>query len=174
MAGDSQRLVRVGKVTKAHGIRGEVMVRPDEPDSTTLLSQKAAFLKAPGREPELVAIASARSAHEAWLVRFEGCADRTAAEAYAGREVLLPRESLPELEEGEFYVEDLLGMQVRSPAGAVLGKVVEVVDAGAVPVLEIQGPRRFQVPLADTFVRSVDVAAGVVLLEPPEEEQGGE
>jgi hypothetical protein len=48
----------------------------------------------------------------------------------------------------------------------VLGKVVEVVDAGAVPVLEIQGPRRFQVPLADTFVRSVDVAAGVVLLEP--------
>lgn len=173
MAGDSQRLVRVGKVTKAHGIRGEVMVRPDDPDSTTLLSQKAAFLKAPEREVELVSISSVRAAHEAWLVRFEGCEDRTTAEAYAGREVLLSREVLPELEEGEFYLEDLLGLQVKGPSGEALGKVVEVVDAGAVPVLEIQGQRRFQVPLADTFVRRIDVEGGVVELTPPEEEEGG-
>ncbi|MGC4115417.1 MAG: ribosome maturation factor RimM [Myxococcales bacterium] len=173
MAGDSQRLVRVGKVTKAHGIRGEVLVRPDDPESTSLLSQKAAFLKAPDREVELIAISSVRTTHEAWLVRFEGCEDRTTAEAYAGREVLLSRESLPELEEGEFYAEDLLGLEVKSPAGEVLGKVVEVIDSGGVPVLEIQGQRRFQVPLADTFVHSIDVAAGVVQLVPPEEDEGG-
>ena len=159
----------------AHGIRGEVLVRPDDPTSTTLLSRKAAFLKAPEREVELVSIATARPTHEAWLVRFEGCEDRTTAEAYAGREVLLPRDSLPELEEGEFYAEDLLGLQVRSSAGEALGKVVEVVDAGAVPVLEVEGEgrRRFQVPLVDTFVRSIDLEAGVVQVDPPEEEEGG-
>ncbi|HEY3446986.1 MAG TPA: ribosome maturation factor RimM [Myxococcales bacterium] len=181
MAGDSQRLARVGRVSKAHGIRGEVMVRPDDPESTTLLSQKAAFLKAPDREVELVPIESVRTAHEAWLVRFEGCDDRTTAEAYVGREVLLPRESLPQLDEGEFYAEDLVGLQVTSTSGEVLGKVVEVIDAGGVPVLEIQGQRRFQVPLADTFVKAIDLKAGVVQLDPPvegdeveeEKEEGG-
>jgi len=173
MPGDSQRLVRVGRITKAHGIRGEVMVRPDDSTSTSLLSQSSVFLRMSGEEARPACIEASRPAHEAWLVRFEGCEDRTAAEKYVGLEVLLPRGCLPELEEGEFYADDLLGLQVRSVDGADLGKVMEVIDAGAVPVLEIVGDRRFQVPLADTFVRAIDLEAGIIEVVPPEEEEGG-
>ncbi|MBI5545854.1 MAG: 16S rRNA processing protein RimM [Deltaproteobacteria bacterium] len=170
MADDPQRLVRLGKVTRAHGIRGEVTVRPDQADSSSLFAFEEVFLKASDGEPERVKIDAARTAHESWLVRFAGCLDRTAAERLAGREVLVPRESLPPPGEGEFYADDLVGLEVRSADGQVLGKVVRLFDAGAVPVLEIEGPRSFQVPLVDTFVRKIDVAAGVVEVEAPEEE----
>lgn len=170
MADDSLDLVRVGRIAKAHGIQGEVVVRPDAAGSASLLTQQAAFLKPRDGEPERVEIASARTMHEAWLVRFAGCEDRTAAEKLAGREVWLPREALPALGEGEFYVEDLIGSEVRSVSGERLGEVVEVIETGAVPILEIQGDRRFQVPLVDTFVKEIDVEDGVVVVEAPVEE----
>jgi len=173
MAGDPQRLVRIGKIAKAHGIRGEVVVRPDEKTSTSLLNQKEAWLKAEGGEAVKVAIVSARTTHEAILVWFAGCPDRTAAEKLAGREVLLPRERLPQTDEGEFYADDLVGLAVQSPGGVALGKVAAVVEAGVgMPaVLEIEGPTKsFEVPLVDTFVKRIDIEAGLLVIEPPEED----
>ena len=172
MALDPKRLVRIGTIAKAHGLRGEVIVRPDDPESTTLLTQKEAWLKAKGAEAEPMEIETARTAHEAVLMRFKGCLDRTQAEKLAGREVLLPRERLPETEEGEFYAEDLVGLAVQSPDGTELGKVAEVVETrpGVPAVLEIEGPKSFQVPLVDTFVKRIDIVAGVIVVEAPEEE----
>jgi 16S rRNA processing protein RimM len=170
MAGDPHRLLRVGKIVRAHGIHGEVTVRPDEASSTTLLSQKDAFLKAPSGRVELVVIEAARTAHQAVLMRFAACPDRTAAEKLVGREVLLPRDRLPDLEPGEFYAEDLVGLAVTSVAGERLGTVERVSDAGGVPVLEVVGSKAFQVPLVDSFVKKVDVEVGVIVVEPPEEE----
>lgn len=169
MPSDPQRFVRIGKIARAHGIRGEVAVRLEEPSSTTLLMQKAVWLKADG-EPEPAEIETARAAHGGLLVRFVGCYDRTAAEKLAGREVWLPRACLPKPQDGEYYVADLVGLEARSPAGVALGKVVEVVDTGGVPVLEIEGDRRFQIPLVETFVQRIDLEAGLAVLEVPEEE----
>lgn len=170
MPGDPQRLVRIGRIAKAHGIRGEVTIRPDEPDSTSLLEQEEVWLKAGQGDPERFEIEQARPAHQAILVRFVGFEDRTAAETLAGREVWLPRDRLEELEEGEFYADDLVGLKAVAPEGAELGRVVAVEDHGAVPILEIQGARRFQVPLVETFVRRIDLEAGVVEIVAPEEE----
>ena len=174
MAADPKRLLRIGRVVKAHGLRGEVSVRPDVADSTTLLSQKGAWLRAKGGEPGFVEIESARTAHEAILVRFKGCADRTAAELLCGREVLLPREFLPEPDPGEFYAADLIGLAVvRSQGGGeALGKVVDAHETGGAPVLEIEREpgNSLQVPLADTFVKRIDLAAGVIEIELPQED----
>lgn len=169
MASDPQRLVRIGKIVRAHGIRGEVSVKPDESGSTTLLDQPHAWLK--GRDGELrqVAIETARAAHEVCLIRFANCPDRTAAEKLAGTEVFLRRECLPEPEADEFYADDLVGLRVESVSGEELGRVAGVFDGGAVPVLEVEGRRSLQVPMADTFVKRVDVAAGVVVIETPED-----
>jgi 16S rRNA processing protein RimM len=164
------RMVRVGVVARAHGVRGEVEVRLDEPSSTSLLGQKEVWLRSHGREPEPREVASVRAAHEAVLLRLDGVSDRDAAAALRGSEVLLPRERLPALGEGEHYVADLLGLVARNPAGRVLGKVVEVGGTDEVAVLVVKGAREWQVPMADLFVRRIDVEAGEVVLEPPEED----
>jgi len=169
LIGDPQRLVRIGKIARAHGIRGEVAIKPDESGSTTLLTQPRAWLKWRDGRVEPVEIASARTVNEGWLVRFANCPDRTAAEKFGGVEVFLPRECLPELEDGEFYADDLVGLRVESVSGEDLGKVTQVFDGGAVPVLEVEGRRSLQIPLVDTFVKRVDQVAGVVVVETPEE-----
>jgi 16S rRNA processing protein RimM len=172
MSADPHRLVRIGRVSKAHGIHGEVSIRPDVPDSTTLLTQKGAWLKPRVGAAEFVEIDSARTAHEAILVRFKACADRTAAEALCGREVLLSRECLPEPDAGEFYAADLVGLAVQSEDGRALGVVFQAVETGGVPVLEIKkGEQSFQVPLADTFVKRIDIEAGVIVIVEPEPEE---
>lgn len=164
-----ERLVRIGAIAKAHGLRGEVAVRPDEPGSQTLLAQKQVYLRCPKGSPEVREIASVRSAGPVLLVRLAGVEDRTAAERLAGCEVLLPRTSLPPAAEGEFYASDLVGLKAVSVEGDALGRVREVFDAGAAPVLVIEGRLELQIPLAEPFVSRVDLDAGEIVVVPPEE-----
>jgi len=168
MSGKSDELRRIGVIARAHGIRGEVRVRTDEPASPALLSARQVHVRR-DEKTETRDIASARAAGDAVLVMFEGIADRTEAEKLAGSEVLVPRSSLPKTEDGEFYAADLIGLVAVSPEGVALGKVVGLYDAGAVPVLEVEGERRYEVPLVEVFVKRIDLSAGQIVLEPPEE-----
>src|SRR5690348_11017533 len=97
----------VGRIARAHGIRGELAVRVDDPQSSVLLEVKAVRLAGEERDR---AILGARAAHTEVLLRLEGVADRTAAELLKGREVQVPREALPPAPEGEFYYTDLVGL----------------------------------------------------------------
>jgi 16S rRNA processing protein RimM len=166
----AEKRVRIGRVARAHGIRGEVAVVPDEPGSTTLLSLKQVWLGRSGSALELRAVRSARMMSGATLVQFEGSDDRTAAEAMRGLEVLVERGWLPELEPGEYYAADLVGLNVRNERGEKLGTVAGIYDAGAVPVLEIDGERSLQVPLAEAFVKRIDLAAAEIVIAPPLDE----
>jgi 16S rRNA processing protein RimM len=168
MADLPERLVRIGVIVRAHGIRGELSVRLDEPGSRTLLSQKQVWLRsAGGIEPRAVVGARPGSSH--LLLRLAGVEDRSAAEGLRGTELLVPRASLPPVEEGEYYVADLVGLRVVDAQGAELGRVESVFEAGAAPVLEIGGDREWQLPLAEPFIKRVDLAGGVLVVEPPEE-----
>lgn len=163
------RLIRVGVVARPHGIRGELLVRLDVPGSRTLLDSKRLFLRAPTGVPELREFVSVRPIGQNVILRLPDVDDRTAAEGFAGYEVLLARDWLPATEEGEYYIADLVGLRVVGSDGVQLGRVKSVFDAGAAPVLEIAGEREWQVPLAEPFVKRVDIAAGELVVEPPEE-----
>ncbi|MFN7135672.1 MAG: ribosome maturation factor RimM, partial [Myxococcales bacterium] len=138
MAADEKpRWVRIGRVARPHGIRGELLIRADDPDSTSLLDQDELFLRDEKGAVEKRRIASARVHRGDYRIVLEGLDDRDAAEALKGREVLLDRGALPDIEADEFYVADLVGLEVVGPEGG-LGRVARVLDTGGVPILEVR------------------------------------
>ena len=147
--------LEVGRIAKAHGLRGEVVVSLVTDYPEVRLARGSRLWAA---EQELVVVA-ARPHQERWLVQFEGVADRTAAERLAGRPLLGEQLDDPEA----LWVHELIGSRVVEEAtGADRGRVVSVVANPAHELLELDSGAL--VPIV--FVRSCE--AGVTLVAVPE------
>jgi 16S rRNA processing protein RimM len=110
-----------------------------------------------------------RPYRKGWLVRFEGVEDRTEAELLLGRYVLVPSAELGGLEEGEVFYHQLLGLEVETVAGEVVGRVREVYETEPDHMLEVKGEGRVHlIPFARRIVRMLDVEAGRLVIDPPE------
>lgn len=159
-------LVAIGKIVRPHGIRGELRVQLFNPDSEILeIVQEVHVKTADGAERVMRIDDSRPVAGAAALLTLEGVLDRNDAEAMRGATVSVPRASLPAPEEGEFYVHDILGAVAVLTDGTEVGKVVEHLSYPTTEVLVIQGAgRRYEVPLVQDFVLSVDPAARRVVL----------
>ena len=158
-------LVELGRVTRPHGIRGEVRVQLHWAGSDTLEQVREVTL-CRGQEPVGVRrIEAARRADKAVLLRFEGVRDRDGAEALRGLAVCVPRESLPSPDEGEYYLCDLVGAKVVAPSG-IIGEVTEVRVHPSVDTLVIRSPegKVFEQVIAEPWIVSVDTAGKVVEL----------
>lgn len=114
-------------------------------------------------------ILSARRADKAVLLRLEGVGDRDAAEALRGSTVSVPRSALEEPAEGEYYLSDLVGAEVRGPEGRI-GEVVEVRVHPSVDSLVIRAEdgRLLEQAIAEPWIESVDAASKVVVLSSTE------
>lgn len=163
----------VGHVTRAHGIKGEVLVAPltDREEAVFLPGSEMLLGDADGEledDAPLVTVASARPYRRGWLVRFEGVDDRTAAETMVRRYLLVPAEALGPLEEGEVYYHQLLGMVVVTVTGEEVGRVREVYETEPAHLLEVAGAGRTHlIPFVERIVREIDVERGRLVIEPP-------
>src|SRR5690606_17388800 len=102
------------------------------------------------------------------LVKFEGLDDRTAVEPLAGRYILMPLEKLAPLEEGEVYYHQLLGAEVVTVEGQVVGRVREVFETEPAHLLEVQGDEKVHlIPFTERIVKEVDVERKRLVIEPP-------
>ena len=115
--------VVVGIATKAHGIRGEVVVQPrsDNPDRWV---RGAVVLDERGERYTIVGV---RGSGSGLLVRFEGVHDRTAAESFRGRTFVVPVSWLPDLPDGEYWPHQLDGLAVVTESGRSLGAIGDVI-----------------------------------------------
>jgi 16S rRNA processing protein RimM len=116
--------VVVGRITKAHGLRGEVTVQvfSDNPDR---FAEGARVYLEDGRELRVLA---SRWTGSRLLVVFEGVVDRDAADRLRGRSLVVPRSMLPELPDGEYWPHELIGCEVVTEAGRSLGRVSDVIE----------------------------------------------
>jgi 16S rRNA processing protein RimM len=154
----------VGRVTRAHGIRGEIAVKSDRPHDSVLLHVKKVHLLGEQNDRE---VRSARAVDREVLLRLSDVPDRTAAEALRGKEVQVRREDFPPADEGEFYFTDLVGLEAFDPSGKPLGKLQQVWETGPVPVLVIgEGEHEVLVPFAESFVK-VDLPGKRLVVQPP-------
>lgn len=163
-------LLELGFISRAHGLRGELAVRPFDPGSQTLSTVDRVRIRTrAGVEKDLV-LESLRPTPKEDIVAFEGVESRTEAEGLVGSTVFVFREDLEPPEEGEFFQGDLLGLSAVDEAGTPLGKVEEIWATGEVPNLVIRGAGRQElvVPFADEFVPTVDLAAQRIVIRPPE------
>jgi 16S rRNA processing protein RimM len=167
------RLV-AGRVVRAHGLRGEVVVdvRSDQADRRFAPGTVLATEPDRGR----LTVTAARRHHDRLLVRFDGVADRDAAEALRGTDLLVdvtaeltgPGEAAETGGAGAWFVVELVGCEVTDTAGRPLGRVGGVVPSPAHDLLVVvHGGREVLVPFVGPLVPVVDVAARRVVVDPP-------
>ena len=165
----SDALLMVGRVAGAFGIKGEVRITSFTADPMALVDYKT-LLREDG-SPALTLLAG-RVAKGGVVVRTKEIETREQAEAARGLRLYIPRDQLPETEdEDEFYVADLVGLDVVSAEGEALGRVKSVHDFGAGDLLEIEPPQgpSWWLPFTREAVPEVSISERRVVAVKPEE-----
>jgi 16S rRNA processing protein RimM len=161
--------VAVGRIGPARGVRGDVFVEPWTDDPAERFAAGSVLCTEPAVAGPLT-VESANLGGSKLVVQFAGVVDRAAAEALRGVRLVVPAGDRPPLDDpDEFYASDLVGLIARTVSGVELGPVRDVLDlAGAdYLVLDVGGHEKL-VPFVAAIVPTVDVAGGVVVLDPPE------
>lgn len=160
--------ILVGMIARAHGLGGEVVVESwsDAPGRFAPGSALTAVLPS-GTSARLV-VGSMRPFQKRLLVRFEGIATRTEAEALHGADLTVARGEVQPDSEGRRYRFELIGLTARTRTGETLGTVADVFATGSNDVYVIQGPRgELLLPALADVILEVDVAAGTITVAPP-------
>jgi 16S rRNA processing protein RimM len=168
VSGSPKPRILLGRISGAHGIRGEVVIHtytaaPEDIGTYGPLLDKSGA--------QSFRIRSARVTTKGGVVaRLEGISDRNAAEVLKGVELYVDRDKLPQAAEGEFYHADLVGLAAVDPQGKRIGEIVAVQNYGAGDLLEIRltGAGKTElVPFTEATVPEVDIAAGRVVVAMP-------
>jgi 16S rRNA processing protein RimM len=158
------RLVLLGRIGAAHGLRGEVVVQSFAANPLDLKAYGALTDKDGKRTFE---IATLRQAGKGLIGRIKGVNDRTAAEALRGAELHVERAKLPPAKDGDYYLADLIGLSAHAPDGALIGEVVDVPNYGGGDLIEIKpeaGGETLLLPFTRACVPAVDIAGGRILV----------
>jgi 16S rRNA processing protein RimM len=165
----------VGRVRRAHGIRGEVVVE-------TLTDAPAAIFAAGRRvfagtrdgdvAPDQRELHVKRSSpfKGGWIVAFEGIDDRSTAEMWRDRTLLLPESEVDPPGQDELFIHDLVGMRVVHVTGTDIGEVTEIFELPQGFVMEVKRDARAPVllPYDEQTVRAVDAERRVIEVDPVE------
>jgi 16S rRNA processing protein RimM len=164
----------VGRVVKAHGISGEVIVeiRTDDPAARFA---PGSTLRAKGSRDDglerTYVVADAREHGGRLLVRLDGVADRDAADALRGSLFVIDSEDLPPIDEPDtYYDHQLEGLLVRTTDGRDIGTVAEVLHTAAGELLAVNraDAGELLVPFVSAIVTSVSLESRVIEIDPPE------
>ncbi len=182
MSAPKSDLVYLGVVTGARGLKGEVRLKSYTSDPARI-GDYGPLTDGEGRQTFHLRVTG--GAKDRVFARFDGVEDRDAADALKGLALHVPRTALPDPDEDEFYLADLIGLRAEhsdAPDNEILGTVKAVHDFGAGPVLEISdgGSGDILIPFTRDAVPVVDIARGRLLvaaapgLIEPADDAGGE
>ncbi|MFO7549061.1 MAG: ribosome maturation factor RimM [Acidimicrobiia bacterium] len=153
----------VGRIGRPHGLAGEVAVwsESDDPERFRPGSELRAG------DEELV-VASSRIEEGRLFIRFEGVSDRPGVELLRGTLLTVEAEARRELDEDEFWPDELVGMAVRTVAGTPVGVVVDVVEGPAQDRLVIEAASgRVEIPFVRALVPEVSRDGRQIVVDPP-------
>lgn len=140
MSTGTEDYFRVGVIANTHGIRGEVKVYPTTQDPSRFQNMKEIILDT-GEEKKVLQVASARFFKNLVILKFKGIDSINDIEKYKGMDLLVTRENAIPLEEGEYYIADVIGAKVITDTGEEFGELKDVLQTGAndVYVVEHEG-----------------------------------
>ena len=161
----------VARIGAAHGVRGAVKLWTFTQDPLAVKRYGPLTTKDGARQLE---ISDVRAAKDHLVATFKGIATRNDAERLNGIELYVPREKLPDTDDGEYYHADLIGLTAVNAADEPLGCVVGIHNFGAGDIIEIAPPKgaTLLLPFTNAVVPTVDLAGGRVVIEVPEEIEG--
>ena len=155
--------LRVGVIASTHGIRGEVKVFPTT-DSAGRFSQIKSVILDTGKEELELKIAGVKFFKKFAILKFEGIDNINDIEKYKGKELYVMRENAQKLGRNEYFVADLIGLEVTEDSGRKLGTLKDVMETGAndVYVVEMEDKRELLIPAIRQCILDVDMEAGIM------------
>lgn len=151
--------LRVGVITTTHGLRGEVKVFPTTDDPGRFKELKMVFLDT-GKELLPLELEGVKFFKQLAILKFKGIDDINEIEKYRGKDLLIHREDAVELEEGEYFIFDLIDSTVYTEDGKELGTLIEIMTTAAndVYVVKTLAGKELLIPSIKECILDVDVA----------------
>jgi 16S rRNA processing protein RimM len=167
MSDNGDKLVCVGAIAGAFGVRGEARIKSFCAEPEAIASYGPLATEDGARE---FTLRITRAVKGGFAARLSGVTTREAAQALKGTRLYADRARLPSLPDDEFYHADLIGLTVLDTGGVEIGRVRAIHDHGAGDMLEVTGPggQMVLIPFTRAAVPTVDLAAGRIVADPPE------
>ncbi|MCR1840816.1 ribosome maturation factor RimM [Murimonas intestini] len=158
-----EQFFQIGVISSTHGLKGEVKVYPTTEDPKRFEVIRDVILDT-GKEQINLEIERVKYFKQFVIVKFRGIDDINDIEKYKGRSLLVTRENATPLEEGEFYVADLIGLEVVTEDGSSYGHLVDVMETGAndVYVIERSDGKEILVPAIKQCILDTDIDKGIM------------
>ena len=168
----SDELIIVGRVRKSHGLRGDLVVESitDDPDGVFASGRRlvaGTVAGDPAKDRPELTIVSAQPFKGGFIVHFDEIADRSIADTWRDRYLLVPASELEPLGDDEVYVHDLLGMRVELSSGETVGTVEQLYELPQGLTLDVRRDKGTVLVPYDRVVTSVDRDARVIRIDPP-------
>lgn len=154
---------QVGVITSTHGIRGEVKVFPTTDDPRRFKRLKEVILDT-GKERPVLEIEGVKFFKQFVILKFKGLDNINDVEQYRRMPLLVPRKNAVRLAKDEYFVADLIGLEVRDEDGGRIGCLQDVIETGANDVydIDLDDGRKLLLPAIRQCVLEVDVEAGFI------------
>ena len=153
-----EKLLQVGVISSTHGVRGEVKVFPTTDDAKRFKKLKQVILDT-GREHLTLEIEGVKFFKQFVIVKFKGIDNINDIEKYKGKSLFVDREHAVKLRKDEYFIADMIGMQVYTEDGALFGQLKDVLETGANDVYIIQSSEHGEVliPAIKQCILDVDI-----------------
>ena len=154
-------MLQVGVITQTHGVRGEVKVFPTTDDVNRFKKLKQVILDT-GKETMPLEIQSVKFFKQFVILKFKGIDNINDIEKYKRCSLYVTREHAVALEEDEYFIADMIGMEVCTEDGNIFGTLKDVIETGANDVYVIENAEHGEVlvPAIKECIRSVDIEKG--------------
>lgn len=164
-----KKLIPLGKITKPQGLKGAFRLRAFGIKSENLLSLKQIFIHSAISEPVEYEIVSISARKGFFIIQIKGLTSINDVLPMVGHEVSAKIEDISDLNDGEFYWYELVGAQVKTVNGEIIGKVKSIIPTGANDVLQIKpnnGGGEILIPYIDDIIVEVDLENKVIIINP--------
>ena len=170
MSVSTAKLVTIGRVAGVHGVKGWLKIHSyTDPRANILHFDRWCLVR--GENIRVVRVEHSRSDRGRVSAKLEGFESRDAAAELIGADIAVERIQLPECGPNEYYWTDLEGLEVRTPAGMLLGVVDHLLATPGHDVLVLRGDRERLIPFVHgAVIKNVDLAARLIIADWPMEE----
>jgi len=164
---DSEELIPVGKIIGTHGLKGQMKLHSYSGNVESLTAARSVTLKSASGTLQEFTIKGFNANSGKFIISLQGVDDISLVDPLLGNEVCLKRGQLPGLGEDEYYWSDLIGLQVVTDDGTLLGTVADIFDTGSSDIYVVRGEgREYLIPAIADVIKTVDPEGGRIVITP--------
>ena len=157
--------VVIGRVGSPYGIKGWLHINSFTRPASNIEQYHHWQLRL-GKTAQFVEVTEIKAHQKRYAVKLKGIDDRDSAAALTNADIEISASDLPQLEDGEFYWADLIGLTALNRNGEILGEVTELMETGANDVIVIESPQqRHLVPYIDQYVLEVNLKKKTIIVD---------